>query len=117
MKTLEHVAQEKGEILHQLAKLTGNNPPPSAEEMSEQKRKFYIRKCKQKIDFLNHMEMYLQTNPNEEFIQKEYNRLKNRVELIMQRAPENKQDLKEYIAKTGLIDTQVKLKTLYYLLN
>ena len=118
MKTIDQIQKIKEESLTELRYL--GNPP------ADHKKSQYM-KIKKHIEFLTTIEMYLKTEPAEGFVQKEHDRLVNRLELIKKGQPTYPANegaipaWKKQVAKYNKImevsDIQLKLSTLKFILE
>lgn len=126
MKTLQNVQKEKSELLKELQQYDSILNQPSDDAIYNNAKK-ETKRINKRLEFIKTIEMYLQTNPTEEFVQKEFDRLTNRLRAIREKEPkypENeayvpywKQQVAAYNKTMGVSDVQMKLSTLKYLLN
>lgn len=84
MKTVDEILKEKAAIVSEIEQLEKQLLYPNSQEKSI---KTSIKNLRKKLEFVRMIEMYLRSNPTEEYLQKEKHRLSNRIEAIRHGEP------------------------------
>ncbi len=114
MKTLPQIQLERSQIFESVLN----------DEMIMTKPE--LAKAQKRVQFLNLCVNYLKTDPKEDFILKEINRIETRLQLIndqykewlpIEQYEDSKQRFAAYLSLNKTKDLKEQLKTLHYLLN
>lgn len=84
-----------------------------------------IKRLDKRFSFLKHMVIYLESNPREEFLKEQKEKILTKISSIengyeewkVYNEKKHKNPLKQYRKECGVSDLKNKLKTLNYLLN